>query len=65
MEQSDIEASANFSKVGGFKPQPFWKSISLCVDQSSSYIWGWIWTTGGYYIAYVEYRGAKTITIHD
>ncbi|KAI8309225.1 hypothetical protein K4K61_001953 [Colletotrichum sp. SAR11_59] len=36
MEQSDIEASTNFSK-----------------------------TTGGYYIAYVEYRGAKTITIHD
>ncbi|KAI8234125.1 hypothetical protein K4K57_004939 [Colletotrichum sp. SAR 10_99] len=77
MEQSDIEASTNFSKVGVSKPQPFWKSTPPYLDQSSSYIWRWIWDslvftlrtgveiTGGYYITYVEYRGAKTITIHD
>ncbi|KAF4411504.1 hypothetical protein CFRS1_v006528 [Colletotrichum fructicola] len=37
MEQSDIEASTNFSKVGVSKPQPFWKSIPLYLGRTASF----------------------------
>ncbi|KAE9566416.1 hypothetical protein CGMCC3_g17431 [Colletotrichum fructicola] len=61
--KSDIEASTNFSKVSPLPISGAGSGEDCLVFTLRTGVECQI--TGGYYVTYVEYRGAKNNTIHD